>query len=169
MTNILNIPDFRPEEIIIGMILTIIIVFSNQIPRRYRIFLDSTLGRIISTCIILLLTYYIGWTYGLLSVIAFLVSVSSSPDNINNKEAFHEQINKDTTGNLWFSEEVMKENPMKISTDTIGNSDTQITKDVMDDHLWYSEKIAKERPRVITTDIVKTSVVSDDSQKSMRM
>ena len=162
-----NISNIRPEEFVIGMILTTIIIFSEQIPKKYRILIDSTVGRIISIIIVIMLLYYIGWIYGLLAVTAVLLSISSSPDT--NKEAFHEQINTTTSGKRWFSEQIMDETPFKITTDTVSNSESQVVKDITDGDLWYAEKISRENPRMITTNTVKTSTVSDDSQKTIRI
>lgn len=151
--------------IIAGIIITSI-VFSDNMPSSIQLIIDSTLGRISSIILILLITIRLGWTYGILLTLSVLLILSGTP-KIN--EGFDNQIIKRTIGHRWFAESILSETPEKINTDVVGISENQISNDIIG-HKWLNENILQETPNKIITDVVITPTISDmSSQKNIGM
>jgi hypothetical protein len=69
-----------------------------------------------------------GWTYGLLTALAFLLIVHGSPRlGATGTESFEDLKRHEAKGTLWFVEKVLGENPQGIT------SDSAVTKAVQDD------------------------------------
>lgn len=112
-----------PAKILYGFLLIIIIVYSPIIPSEYRVFADSLLGRIFGIAIVYGVIESLGWVYGLLTALAFLLIINGAPRfNNSNLEAFEgggSVTEKKVIGKKWFVEQVLGENPKKIATDKV--------------------------------------------------
>ena len=115
-----------PAKLIYGFILIIIIVYSPLIPTEYRIFADSLLGRIFGIAIVYGVIESLGWVYGLLTALAFLLILNGAPRFSNSGfEGFDgggTVSEKKIIGKKWFVEQVLGENPKKIATDKVTTS-----------------------------------------------
>jgi hypothetical protein len=126
MINSLNIIMMNldsPAKLIYGVCLIILIVYSSVIPYEYRTFANSILGRIIGISIVYGVIEYLGWVYGLLTALTFLLIINSTPkNNMFNLEGFDgggTVTEKKIIGRKWFVEQVLGENPKKIATDKV--------------------------------------------------
>jgi hypothetical protein len=112
-----------PAKIIYGFILILIIVYSPVIPTEYRVFADSLLGRIFGVAIVYGVIEALGWVYGLLTALAFLLVLNGAPRfSYSNFEGFDgggTVTEKKIVGRKWFVEQVLGENPKKIATDKV--------------------------------------------------
>lgn len=112
-----------PAKLIYGFILILIIVYSSVIPSEYRVFADSLLGRVFGIAIIYGVTESLGWVYGLLTAMAFLLVLNgASRFNTPGLEGFDgggTVTEKKIIGKRWFVEKVLGENPKKIATDKV--------------------------------------------------
>jgi hypothetical protein len=115
-----------PAKLIYGAILILIIVYSPAIPLEYRTFADSILGRIFGIAIVYGVIETLGWVYGLLTAIAFLLVINGAPSNyIAGTEGFDgggTVTEKKIIGRKWFVEQVLGENPKKIATDKVSTT-----------------------------------------------
>lgn len=113
-----------PYKLIYGFLLVLIIVFAEQVPSEYKNFADSLLGRILMIGVVYGVLYSMGWVYGLLTVMVFLMLIHGSR-RILFREGFEGggSINeKKIVGKRWFVEKVLGENPKKIETDKVQTS-----------------------------------------------
>lgn len=112
-----------PAKLIYGFLLILVIVYSPVIPFEYRTFADSILGRIFGVAIVYGVVESLGWVYGLLTALAFLLIINGAPrDNITGLEGFDgggTVTEKKIVGRKWFVEQVLGENPKKIATDKV--------------------------------------------------
>ena len=112
-----------PAKLIYGGLLIILIVYSSIIPVEYRTFADSLLGRVLGVAIVYGVVETLGWVYGLLTAIAFLLIINgASRIDTSMLEAFDgggTVSEKKTIGKKWFVERVLGENPTKIATDKV--------------------------------------------------
>jgi hypothetical protein len=112
-----------PAKLIYGVLLVLIIVYSPMIPVEYRKFADSLLGRIFGVAIVYGVIESLGWVYGLLTAIAFLLVINGAPSNFAAAtEGFDgggTVTEKKIVGRKWFVEQVLGENPKKIATDKV--------------------------------------------------
>jgi len=115
-------------NMIYGTIMIVLITFNGQIGGTLAGYADSALGRVLGIGLVLAVTQMMGWTYGLLTALAFLLIVHGSPrlaaTGIDNFEDLKRQ---DAKGTKWFVERVLGESPEGITTDTAA------TKPVQDD------------------------------------
>jgi hypothetical protein len=110
-----------PIKLIYGVFLILIIVYSSTIPYEYRVFADSLLGRIFGIAIVYGVIQSLGWVYGILTALAFLLIINGAP-RLLNKEGFDgggTVTEKKIIGKKWFVEQVLGENPKKIATDKV--------------------------------------------------
>ena len=111
-----------PAKLIYGFLLILLIVFSPVIPFEYRTFADSILGKIFGIAIVYGVIESMGWVYGILTAMAFLLVLNGAPrDNIG-LEGFDgggTVTEKRIIGKKWFVEKVLGENPKKIATDKV--------------------------------------------------
>lgn len=110
-----------PYKLVYGFILIVVIVFVNEIPSEYKNFMDSFLGRVLTVGIVYGVIQSMGWIYGLLTALAFLILIHGSR-RILYTEGFEGggTINqKKIVGNRWFVEQVLGEKPKKIETDKV--------------------------------------------------
>jgi hypothetical protein len=111
-----------PAKLIYGAALILLIVYSSTIPTEYRIFADSLLGRVFGIAIVYGVVQTLGWVYGLLTAIAFLLIINGAPLNNTLSEGFDgggTVSEKKTIGRKWFVERILGENPKKIATDRV--------------------------------------------------
>jgi hypothetical protein len=115
-----------PFKLLYGFILILIIVYSPMIPFEYRDFTDSLLGRIFGVIIIYGVVESLGWIYGLLTALAFLLIINGAPRvERTTLEAFDgggSVSEKKVIGRRWFVEKILGENPKKIATDRVTTS-----------------------------------------------
>ena len=115
-----------PFKLLYGFILILIIVYSPLISSEYRIFTDSLLGRIFGVIIIYGVVESLGWVYGLLTALAFILVLNGAPRvERTTLEAFDgggSVSEKKVIGRRWFVEKVLGENPKKIATDRVTTS-----------------------------------------------
>lgn len=67
------ITSTSPLLLVYGAILVLIIVYSSEIPVHYKQFADSSLGRVIGIAVVYGTIHTLGWVYGLLVALAFLL------------------------------------------------------------------------------------------------
>ena len=112
-----------PAKLIYGFLLILLIVYSPVIPFEYRVFADSLLGRIFGVAIVYGVIESLGWVYGLLTALAFLLVLNGAPrDTISGLEGFDgggTVTEKKIIGKKWFVEKVLGEDPRKIATDKV--------------------------------------------------
>jgi hypothetical protein len=111
-----------PAKLFYGFILILIIVYSPVIPLEYRKFADSLIGKIFGVAIVYGVIESLGWVYGLLTALAFLLVLNGAERFSSTVEAFDgggTVTEKRTIGRKWFVEQVLGENPRKIATDKV--------------------------------------------------
>jgi hypothetical protein len=112
-----------PVKLIYGVGLVLLIVYSSVIPTEYSTFADSLLGRIFGIAIVYGVVESMGWVYGLLTALAFLLIINGAPRTENaGLEGFDgggTVTEKKIIGKRWFVEKVLGEHPRKIATDKV--------------------------------------------------
>ena len=111
-----------PAKLLYGFLLILIIVYSPIIPFEYRIFADSLLGRIFGVAIVYGVIETLGWVYGILTALAFLLILNGAPRDGVSFEGFDgggTVTEKKIVGKRWFVEKVLGETPKKIATDKV--------------------------------------------------
>lgn len=125
-TYISNIDE--PWKIVIGFILLCGITYSNQLSSILTSFthtsLRSIIGRFIGLVFVITIIVKVGWIYGLLTAIAYLL-IMKEDSTLEEKEKevtveqFSDLVVKARQGNLWFIEKVMNEDPIVIEEDRV--------------------------------------------------
>ena len=112
-----------PVKLIYGFLLILVIVYSPIIPSEYRVFADSILGRVFGVAIVYGAVESLGWVYGLLTALAFLLVLNGAPRTASSDlEGFDgggTVTEKKIIGKRWFVEKVLGEEPKKIATDKV--------------------------------------------------
>ena len=112
-----------PATLVYGALPILLIVYSSVIPSEYRTFADSLLGRVLGVAIVYGVIETLGWVYGLLTAIAFLLIINGATRiDTSMLEAFDgggTVSEKRIIGKKWFVEQVLGENPTKIATDRV--------------------------------------------------
>ncbi len=111
-----------PAKLLYGFLLILIFVYSPIIPFEYRIFADSLLGRIFGVAIVYGVIESLGWVYGILTALAFLLILNGAPRDSVSFEGFDgggTVTEKKIVGKRWFVEKVLGETPKKIATDKV--------------------------------------------------
>lgn len=106
-----------PYELVYGSALVLLIVYSSVVPLPYKQFADSLLGRILGVGCVYATIHYMGWVYGLLTAMAFLLLLHGG---VSVNEGF-EGV-KETgvpKGKRWYVEKVLGERPSKITMDRV--------------------------------------------------
>ena len=110
------ITSTSPLLLVYGAILVLIIVYSSEIPVHYKQFADSSLGRVIGIAIVYGTIHTLGWVYGLLVALAFLLLLHGG---MQVKEGFFGLMSeKATTNKKWYVERILGK-PNKIVTDQV--------------------------------------------------
>jgi hypothetical protein len=127
LDSILQHLDSVPH-MIYGALMIVLITFHGRIGSTISAYADSAIGRVLGIGFVLGVTHTMGWTYGLLTALAFLLIVHGSPRlGATGTESFADLKRHEAKGTLWFVEKVLGENPQGIT------SDTAVTKAVQDD------------------------------------
>lgn len=108
-----------PGKFLYGAVMAIVIVYSSLIPSEYRAFADSMLGRIFGIAIVYGVVETMGWIYGLLTALAFLLIINGAPSTKEGFEGGGTVSEKSRVGRSWFVERVLGENTRKIATDRV--------------------------------------------------
>lgn len=114
-----------PAKLLYGFVLIVMIVYSSLIPSEYRMFADSILGRIFGIAIVYGVVESVGWIYGLLTALAFLLLINGAPQppmSYRANEGFDgggTVSEKKPIGGPWYVEKVLHENTKKIATDKV--------------------------------------------------
>jgi hypothetical protein len=109
-----------PYKLIYGCILILIIVYSSVIPSDYKLFADSLLGRVFGIGIIYGVIQSVGWIYGLLTAMAFLLILHGSRSTLQEGFDGGGTISEmKIIGKRWFVEKVLGETPSKIAVDRV--------------------------------------------------
>jgi len=119
-----------PAKLLYGFIVVVMIVYSSLIPSEYRMFADSILGRIFGIAIVYGVVESVGWIYGLLTALAFLLVINGAPQSPSYRanEGFDgggTVSQKSPIGEQWYVEKVLRENTKKIATDKVTTSAIQ--------------------------------------------
>lgn len=116
-----------PYRLLYGAALVLVIVYAPLIPTDIRRFADSILGRIVMVGAVYGVIQTLGWVYGLLTAMAFLVllqGISRSP-LLEGFDGGGTVSEKRRMGRRWFVERVLGEHPEKIATDRVMTSAVQ--------------------------------------------
>jgi len=109
--------DTTPK-LLYGFLVILAIVFIDQVPAGLGRYADTALGRVLGIAAVGAVTHYLGYSYGLLTAVAFLLLVHISPRlAATGTDGFEDLASKDAVGNKWFVEQVLGENPMAIQSD----------------------------------------------------
>ena len=109
----------HPANLVFGAGLLMLIVYAPLLPSELRIFADSLLGRVFGIAVIYGVSQGLGWMYGALALLAFLLILSAAPRRLH--EAFTDGgvAVKPTVGPRWFVERMLGERPKAIQTDRV--------------------------------------------------
>jgi hypothetical protein len=102
--------------------LILCIVYVKKIPLRIRRLADTFLGRLVLFVSTILIAKCTAWSNGLLVAVFALLLLSMSP---RTTEGFQSSKKKVTDKNLWWVEQVLKENPTEIDEDQVKTSAIQ--------------------------------------------
>jgi hypothetical protein len=108
-----------PAKLLYGFVLVVMIVYSSLIPSEYRSFADSLLGRVFGIAVVYGVIEGMGWIYGLLTALAFLLVINGAPSISEGFDGGGSISEKRIIKPRWFVEFVLGENPYKISTDYV--------------------------------------------------
>lgn len=113
-----------PFQLVYGVLLALLIVYSAVIPDSVRRFADTLLGRLFGVLWIYLTVERLGWLFGLFTALAFLMVIYLSPRAPHTLEGFHGGggggvVEKERIGKRWFVERILGENPVAISTEKV--------------------------------------------------
>lgn len=115
-------------HMVYGALMVVLITFHGQVGSTVASYADGALGRVLGIALVLGITQTLGWTYGLLTALAFLLIVHGSPRlGATGTDSFEDLKRHNAKGTLWFVEKVLGENPQGIT------SDSAVTKAVQDD------------------------------------
>ena len=124
LQNMVNSMD-SPGRFLYGAIMVVIIVYSSLIPSEYRSFADSILGRVFGTANVYGVVEGMGWIYGLLTALAFLLIINGAPSTKEGFEGGGTVSEKTRIGSDWFVEKVLGEHTRKIATDRVNTQAVQ--------------------------------------------
>jgi hypothetical protein len=108
-----------------GFIVIILIVFVDKVPAHTGRYIDTAIGRILGLAAIGLCLHYVGWTYALLTAVAFLLLVHISNRQQQVKDGFQDLEKRQTQGNRWFVETVLGEYPEAIESENVTTNAVQ--------------------------------------------
>jgi len=117
--------DSTPK-LIYGLIILLLIVFVDQIPAGIGRHIDTALGRVLGIALVGAVTHYMGFSYGLLTAVAFLLLVHISPRlAATGIDGFDDYQSQNTIGSQWFVEQVLGEHNVAIQNDKVNTSAVQ--------------------------------------------
>ena len=140
-----------PAMLIYGFLIVLVIVYSPVIPTEARVFADSFLGRVFGVAIIYGITETLGWVYGLLTALAFLLILNGAPRYGNPMmEGFREESKQP------------KDEAKAKGTEGFTGGGSISSKNVITHHRrWFVEEVLGECPTAIESDRVTTQAVQD--------
>ena len=112
-----------PSKLLYGTLVVLLIAYSSEIPSEYHSFADSLLGRVFGIVIVYGVLETMGWIYGLLTTLAFLLLLTGARRTV--QEGFDgggSISEKKIIGKRWFVEKVLGEYPSKIATDQVSTA-----------------------------------------------
>jgi len=112
-------------HMIYGFIVIILIVFVDKVPAHTGRYIDTALGRILGLTAIGLCLHYVGWTYALLTAVAFLLLIHISNRQQQVKDGFQDLETRQILGNRWFVETVLGECPEVIESENVTTNAVQ--------------------------------------------
>ena len=104
----------HPTQLLFGAGLVMLLVYAPLLPTELRMFIDSPLGRVFGMALLYGITQGMGWIYGALALLAFLLILASAP---RHAEGFLSV--KPAVGPRWFVERMLGERPKAIQTDQV--------------------------------------------------
>jgi len=107
-----------PITIVYGCILILLIAYSAIVPLEYKQAVNSPFGRIFGVIFVYGTIHYLGWVYGLLTALAFLLLLHGGQLN----EGFDgggTVSEKKVIGNRWWVEKILGEVPSSIAVDKV--------------------------------------------------
>jgi hypothetical protein len=110
-----------PFPLLYGAIMVLLITYAHVVPMNLRMFADSLLGRLFALAAIYGVIHGLGWVYGLLTAMAFLLILHGAVRSpMSSLEGFDGGTSeKKVSGRRWFVEKVLGETPAVISTDHV--------------------------------------------------
>jgi hypothetical protein len=111
-----------PYQLVYGGTVILFIIYSSLLPSSYRVFADSLLGRVFGLGFIYIILQSMGWTYALLTALAFLLILPREGfknDKIDGFNGGGAVSSKEIVGSKWFVEKILGENPIAIETDRV--------------------------------------------------
>jgi len=116
-------------NMIYGFLVIILIVFVDKIPPHIGRYVDTAIGRILGLTAIGLCLHYLGWTYALLTAVAFLLLIHISnrqqQTGFVGTDGFQDLEKRETLGNRWFVETVLGECPQTIESENVTTNAVQ--------------------------------------------
>jgi hypothetical protein len=112
----------QPLNVYVGIVLVLAITYIGQIPKSVTFRANSTLGRLILFTLTIIIADTYSWIYGLLMALFTVLIIAVAPRTL--KEKF-QNVNGDVDVKLvsqkkrWWSEEVLKEDPLGIEEDKV--------------------------------------------------
>lgn len=111
----------QPLNIYIGIILVLGIAYVGQIPKSLAFYANTIIGRLILFWLTIIIADTYSWVYALLMALFVVLLISVAPRNY--REGFRGASDSDiklvTQKQKWWSEEVLKENPMGIEEEYV--------------------------------------------------
>jgi len=116
-----------PFSLLYGAVMVLLIAYAHVIPMNLRMFADSLLGRLLALAAIYGVIHGLGWVYGLLTAMAFLLILHGAVRSpMSSLEGFDGGTSeKKVSGRRWFVEKVLGETPAMISTDRVTTQPVQ--------------------------------------------
>jgi len=108
-----------PAKLVYGCILILLIVYSAVIPIEYKHLANSTIGRILGIAAVTVSIHYLGWVYGLLTAMAYLLILHGGVSINEGFDGGGTVSEKKVIGNRWWVEKVLGEVPSSIATDKV--------------------------------------------------
>jgi len=127
----LTLPSFLTEQLdspyrlMFGVVLILTIVYAPIISGEIRSFADSVLGRIFGIGMVYAVVQSMGWVYGLLTAMAFLLLLNGASRTIEGFDGGGTVSEKKTVNKQWFVESILGEKPKKIAVDQIMTAATK--------------------------------------------
>lgn len=124
----LTFPSFLTEQLdspyrlMFGVVLILTIVYAPIISGEIRSFADSVLGRIFGIGMVYAVVQSMGWVYGLLTAMAFLLLLNGASRTLEGFDGGGTVSEKKTVKVKWFVESLLGEKPKKVAVDKIMTS-----------------------------------------------
>jgi hypothetical protein len=112
----------QPLNVYVGIVLVLAITYIGQIPKSVAFRANTTLGRLVLFALTIVIADTYSWIYALLMALFTVLIIAVAPRTL--KEKFQE-MNGDVDVKIvnqkerWWSEEVLKEDPLGIEEDKV--------------------------------------------------